>query len=130
MSAARGMAGFHRFARLLALAAFVLSQPLAAFHFATDEAHLANAAISIQVAHGGHMDGPEGHASGGGHRPAHGDQLCDFCLLAGAALAPPPGAALLALAWALPPDTVAAEAVRPRQQLKIGHPTRAPPRAV
>ncbi|HEX2257692.1 MAG TPA: DUF2946 family protein [Afifellaceae bacterium] len=109
--------------------AILTYQPLAALHFASDEAHLAHATTSIQVAaHDGGHHQPGRHSHGQGHD--HADQLCDFCILVGVSLPPLPVAAGHSLAEhrlsARPP----AEYVRAEKRLRIGHPVRAPPLTV
>jgi hypothetical protein len=132
MSAAGRMAGLHRFARLLALLAIVIYQPLAALHFATDEAHLSNAEISIQVAqharHAHDHDGQPHRAQSQPHHPDH--QLCGFCVMARVSLLS--SGASTALGWAT--DTLASnfpvQKIRAPKRLRFGHPVRAPPRTV
>jgi hypothetical protein len=121
------MAGFHRLARLLALAAMLLNQPLAAVHAATDEEHFTHATASPVDAAGA----PHDHA---GHRhdgPPHpGDlheQTCQVCPLVGSALAPS-GSTTLAngSAW----HHTAGPAIQARtthRRLRVGDPARAPP---
>ena len=127
MRTARRIGGFHRAARLLALVAIVLYQPLAAIHAATDEAHIAGAAISTHGAHAGHGHGAVGHTPGSHHSPAHSDALCEFCLLSGPALAPLAAVPLHGPAWPLPRHCMAAEAVPLRERLHVANPVRAPP---
>lgn len=129
MKAAGRVAGFHRCARLLALVAMVLYQPLAAIHAATDQAHITGAAPSIHVAHAGHTHDAIGHTHDGHLPPAHSDALCEFCLFSGAALAPLPAVPLHGPEWTLPRHQLAADAVRPRERLHVANPARAPPPA-
>lgn len=118
-----------RLARLCALFAILAYQPLAAFHFATDEAHLLHAATSFKVAapdggahaHSGH--GPSGHS----HHHGHADPLCDFCILAGVSLPPLPAAPVYAAAESGATGVAPAALLRAEKRLRAGHPVRAPP---
>lgn len=129
MRTAGPIAGFHRSARLLALVAMVLYQPLAAFHAATDEAHVAGATTSLHVAHAGHGHGAFGGTPDSHQHPTHGDALCEFCLFSGAALAPLLAVTLHGPAWSLPHHRMAVDTVRPRERRHAANPVRAPPPA-
>lgn len=127
----RCTAPVRRFAQLCALLAIILYQPLAALHFATDEAHLANAATSIHVAHRGHQPQADHHGGGDQPQPDHHDQqLCTFCVLAGVSLL----SAMVspALGWAAdaPSGPFALPPIRAEKRLRIGQPVRAPPLTV
>ena len=121
-----------RLARLFALIAVVIYQPLAALHFATSEEHIVNAATWIAVAHhAGHSHDQAGRGQASDPKPHHGDhQACDFCVLVGTAVPPLPAAPALVSAWHIPASQFAARAVRPEERLRIRHPVRAPPRIV
>lgn len=123
---ASGGAAIGRLARLCALVAILIYQPLAALHFATDEAHLLKAAASFQVAAlGGDAHGRTGHS-----HPDHADDLCDFCILAGASLPPLPAAPAHGAAEPSRASQPPSGTVRADKRLRVGHPVRAPPRTV
>jgi hypothetical protein len=120
-------AGFHRLARLLALVAMLLNQPLAAVHAVTDEAHLAHG-----VAHPAHVAGTPQDDAGHRHEvPPHPDDLhqqtCQVCLLVGSALLPS-GSVKLANAeiWHYTAGP-AIQARKTERRLRVGDPARAPP---
>jgi hypothetical protein len=127
-----GETAFGRLARLCALFAILAYQPLAAFHFATDEAHLLHAATSFQVAApdgGAHAQSGHSH---GGHSHHHGqaDPLCDFCILAGVSLPPLPAAPVYAAAESGATGVAPPASLRAEKRLRAGHPVRAPPPTV
>ena len=124
-----------RITRLCALTGILLYPFLAAFHSATDEAHLfgshypklatpGSVAASETLHHGDHEQG---------HAPAErrDDELCAFCILAGATLLT--AAEHVPVPYATGTSTSVcsgAQCVGARERLNIGNPVRAPPRFI
>ena len=120
----------HRFTRLFMLLALLIYQPLAALHSATDKEHLLGPTSSSHTAHhSGKLHDHADHEHDSEPDHAH-HQICDFCILAGSALAPLSAATALVPTWERPDSHFAVDSIAQQKPLLVGHPVRAPPRSV
>jgi hypothetical protein len=119
----------YRLARLLALLAILLNQPLTAIHAATDEAHLFHGASqTAHIAHASREDADHDH-DGHSHPDSFHHLTCQVCPLVGSGLLPL-GSATIACgsSWHHVAGAAVIQASKTEKPLRAADRVRAPPR--